>query len=523
MNSEDRLKKITQEDLCKPVQQYAGFCPNPNCKNHLLPDLKLNVRLGGEIYKKGGFAHRTVKIFLKENLGAFKISQKNYHLRNMKKYIVKLKVSIYTEYVIKKLIKEMYDKATTELSYAPISTKLCKYLESIRVPVRCKMKTHSGFDELLLIQCHKGFEQNKAKGIEQEETKKVFVHDENPELEMEDNEEKTKYKKLRNSMYVRQLFKFGVSVKLFAEEYFKGLSKQSIGKPFDSMYHLSKAFNALYKVSLIKNAKVISGPDSESKKNQKQLTVLTKLCEELSKDKAKSEQEIKKLKEDTQRLQMELNHVLHVMTAEEKFTLKQMRELQEIAKDVRVKLKQDLQAEQDKNVLVLEESRRENISTKEAVEIQNNNFTRKDEIHKKVEIKESPELLELFQNMTNHPGRMVEEKDRRESRNRLSDGGWASRLKSSSISICRTVDPSKQLAKIYSAAKLFTALYGVKRVFQRSSTSSQESNSEPPPAAQETPFTSEERDHANELGLSSASELKTSDNKAHLNGNISMK
>ncbi|GIY53985.1 eukaryotic translation initiation factor 4 gamma 3 [Caerostris extrusa] len=390
----------------------------------------------------------------------------------------------------------MYNKATTESSYAPISTKLSKYLESIRVPVRCKMKTHSGFDELLLIQCHKGFEQNKAKEIEQEETKKIletFEHDEKPELEIEDNEEKTKYKKLQNLMCIRQLFKFCVSVKLFAEDCFKGFSKQSTGKSFDSVFHLSKAFNALYKVSLIKKAKVTSGPDSESKKNQKQLTVLTKLCEELSKDKAKSEQEIKKLKEDTQRLQMELNRVLHVMTAEEKFTLKQMRELQEIAKDARVKLKQDLQAEQNKNVLVLEESRREDISTKEAVEIQNNRFPRRDEINKDIH--------------------EMHKKVEKRSRNRLSEDGWTSRLKSSSISIYRTVDPSKQLAKIHSAAKFFTALYGVKRVFQRTSTSSQESNSELPPAAQETPFTSEERDHSNEFGLSS-----TSENKTHLNG-----
>lgn len=74
-----------------------------------------------------------------------------------------------------------------------------------------------------------------------------------------------------------------------------------------------------------------AAPESESD-HQKRLAALEKLCEEMAKEKDRTQKEADKAKEAEVRLQAELDRLLDVMTVveKEKFALtEQIRELQE--------------------------------------------------------------------------------------------------------------------------------------------------------------------------------------------------
>ncbi|GIY46556.1 eukaryotic translation initiation factor 4 gamma 3, partial [Caerostris darwini] len=173
-------------------------------------------------------------------------------------------LSICTEYVLNKLVEEIYNKATTESSCTSICAKLCNSLESISVPVSGKTKTHINFGECLLIKCLKEYEKNSIEVIKHEEKKKALVSfdpDKKSELEIEyeEEEEKIRCKQLRNLRFIGELFTLGILIEPFVEQYIKKLSIQSDEKSLNCLLRLSRAINnALDEIKLAKNVEEIS-------------------------------------------------------------------------------------------------------------------------------------------------------------------------------------------------------------------------------------------------------------------------
>ncbi|GIX74713.1 eukaryotic translation initiation factor 4 gamma 3 [Caerostris darwini] len=173
-------------------------------------------------------------------------------------------LSICTEYVLNKLVEEIYNKATTESSCTSVCAKLCNSLESIRVPVSRKTKTHINFGECLLIKCHKEYEKNRIERIKQEEKKKALESldpDKKSELEIEyeEEEEVIRCKQLGNFRFIGELLKLGILIEPFVEQYIKKLSIQNDEKSVNCLHRLSRAINnALDEIRLAKNDKEIS-------------------------------------------------------------------------------------------------------------------------------------------------------------------------------------------------------------------------------------------------------------------------
>ncbi|GIY97916.1 eukaryotic translation initiation factor 4 gamma 3 [Caerostris extrusa] len=160
--------------------------------------------------------------------------------------------------------EEIYNKATTESSCTSICAKLCNSLESIRVPVSRKTKTHINFGECLLIKCHKEYEKNRIERIKQEEKKKALENldpDKKSELEIEyeEEEEEIRCKQLGNFRFIGELLKLGILIEPFVERYIKKLSIQNDEKSINCLQRLSSAINnALDEIRLAKNDKEIS-------------------------------------------------------------------------------------------------------------------------------------------------------------------------------------------------------------------------------------------------------------------------
>ncbi|GIY46555.1 hypothetical protein CDAR_413211, partial [Caerostris darwini] len=168
-------------------------------------------------------------------------------------------LSICTEYVLNKLVEEIYNKATTESSCTSICAKLCNSLESISVPVSGKTKTHINFGECLLIKCLKEYEKNSIEVIKHEEKKKALDKKSELEIEYEEEEEKIRCKQLRNLRFIGELFTLGILIEPFVEQYIKKLSIQSDEKSLNCLLRLSRAINnALDEIKLAKNVEEIS-------------------------------------------------------------------------------------------------------------------------------------------------------------------------------------------------------------------------------------------------------------------------